>query len=70
MKAYNAHRVAALYFVPFLLIGFFFLLNFVLALVSNLYMDKVLTALLYVCLLADRVACLTDRCSACSKICL
>ena len=41
MSAYNKDRAAGLFFVSFLLIGMFFLLNFVLALVSNLYAEQV-----------------------------
>lgn len=45
MPAYNENRLAAVFFVTFLLIGFFFLLNFVLAMVSHLYSEQVMCPL-------------------------
>lgn len=37
MPAYNTHRVAAIYFVVFMAITFFFLMNVILASVVNAY---------------------------------
>ena len=41
MPGYYGNRATCIFFISFLLIGLFFLLNFVLALVFNLYSEQV-----------------------------